>query len=251
LLTILPVKLIVQPRFEKADLIVLLDTNTIQQLDKWSETIKASSSPLIVIDHHFPHPEAERPATVYVVDEEASSTCEIIYQFFKEIEVELTETEAKALFLGIAFDTKHFILADSVTFKIIADLVDVGVNVEEALTLFSLPRGFSERVARLKACKRVKLKRINEWLIAPSYVSAYQASVARALIGIGAYVAVVTGQKGDALQISIRSCRDFYEKTGIQLGRDVAKPLGECIHGMGEVIQHQRELMGLAMCRRV
>ncbi|MDH5636690.1 MAG: DHH family phosphoesterase, partial [Candidatus Bathyarchaeota archaeon] len=48
----LPMKLTAQPRIEKADLVVLLDTNTIQQLDEWGERVKASNSPLIVIDHH-------------------------------------------------------------------------------------------------------------------------------------------------------------------------------------------------------
>jgi len=229
----LPVKLTAQPRIEKADLIVLLDTNTIQQLDEWSERVKASNSSLIVIDHHASHPETERLATMCVTNEEASSTCEIVYRFFKELGVELTEVEAKALFLGIAFDTRHFVIATSTTLKIVADLIDAGVNVQETLPLLSLPIDYSERIARLKAGRRVKLLRIDDWLIALSHVSAYQASAARALIGLGAHVAIVAGQRGDALQVSLRSSRDFYKKTGIHLGRDIAKPLGEYLHGMG------------------
>jgi hypothetical protein len=74
---------------------------------------------------------------------------------------------------------------------------------------------------------------MNEWLIALSHVSAYQASAARALIRLGAHMAVVVGKRGDKLQVSLRACRDFYEKTGIHLGRDVARPLGAYLHGMG------------------
>jgi phosphoesterase RecJ-like protein len=229
----LPVTLTAQPRIEKADLIVLLDTNTIQQLDEWGERVKASNSPLIVVDHHASHPETERLATMCVTNEEASSACEIVHQFFKEAEVELTEVEAKALFLGIAFDTRHFVIATSNTLKIVADLIDAGVNAQETLPLLSLPMEYSERIARLKAGRRVKLLRINDWLIAFSHVGAYQASAARALIGLGAHVAIVAGQRGDTLQVSLRSSRDFHKKTGIHLGRDVAKPLGESLHGMG------------------
>jgi len=229
----LPVKLTAQPRIEKADLIVLLDTNTIQQLDEWGERVKMSNSPLIVIDHHASHPETERLATMCVTDEEASSACEIVYRFFKEAEVELTEAEAKALFLGIAFDTRHFVIATSTTLKIVADLIDVGVNAQETLPLLSLPMEDSERIARLKAGRRVKLLKINDWLIALSHVSAYQASAARALIGLGAHVAVVAGQRGDRLQVSLRSSQDFHKKTGIHLGRDIANPLGGFLHGMG------------------
>lgn len=233
MLKALPVKLTEQPRIEEASLIVLLDTNTVQQLGEWSERVKASNSPLIVIDHHASHPETERIATLCMADEKASSTCEIVYQFFKEAEVEITEVEAKALFLGIAFDTRHFVIAKSTTLKIVADLTDAGVNVEEALPLLSLPMEYSERIARLKASRRVKLMDIHGWLIALSHVSAYQASAARALIRLGAHVAIVAGQRGDTLQISLRASRDFHEKTGIHLGRDVAKPLGEYLHGMG------------------
>jgi phosphoesterase RecJ-like protein len=229
----LPIKLRKQPNIEKADLICLLDTNTIQQLDEWGERVKASSSPLIVVDHHAPHPETERIATICVTNEGASSTCEIVYQFFKEAEVQLTEVEAKALFLGIAFDTRHFVIATSNTLKTIADLIDVGVNAQETLPLLSLPMDYSERIARLKAGRRVKLLMINDWLIALSHVGAYQASSARALIGLGAHLAIVAGQRGDSLQVSLRASRDFHKKTGIHLGRDVAKPLGEYLNGMG------------------
>jgi nanoRNase/pAp phosphatase (c-di-AMP/oligoRNAs hydrolase) len=229
----LPIKLIASPHIEKADLIVLLDTNTIQQLDEWGERIKKSNSPLIVVDHHASHPETERFATICVTNEGASSTCEIVHQFFKEAEVEVTEVEAKALFLGIAFDTRHFVIATSTTLKTVADLIDSGVNAQETLPLLSLPMEYSERIARLKAGRRMKLLSINDWLIAFSRVSAYQASAARALIRLGAHVAIVAGQRGDTLQVSLRSSRDFFSKTGIHLGRDIAQPLGGYLHGMG------------------
>lgn len=229
----LPIKLTTHPRIEEANVIVLLDTNTIQQLDEWAERVRASDSPLIVIDHHARHPETERLATMCVSDEKAASTCEIVYQFFKEVEVKLEEPVAKALFLGIAFDTRHFILANSATLKTVADLIDAGVNAQEALPLLSLPMNYSERIARLKASRRAKLLKMGKWLIALSHVGAYQASAARALIGLGAHVAVVVGQRDGEIQISLRSSRDFHEKTGVHLGRDIAKPLGEYLHGMG------------------
>jgi len=229
----LPVTLTNPPNIEEADVIVLLDTNTVQQLDEWGERVKASKAPIIVIDHHASHPETERLATLNVADETASSTCEIIYRLFKEAEVKLTLIEAKALFLGIAFDTRHFILASSDTLKILADLTEAGVKAEETLSLLSLPIAPSERIARLKAGKRVKLLKINDWLMAFSRVGAYQASAARALVGLGAHVAIVAGQHDEKIQISMRASHEFHKKTGVHLGRDVAKTLGEYLHGMG------------------
>ncbi len=229
----LPITLTNQPNIEEADVIVLLDTNTVQQLDEWSERVEASKAPIVVIDHHAGHPETERLATLTVADETASSTCEIIYRLFKEAEVELTPIEAKALFLGIAFDTRHFILASSDTLKILANLTKAGVKAEETLSLLSLPMTPSERIARLKAGKRVKLLKINNWLMAFSRVSAYQASAARALVALGAHVAIVAGQHDEKIQVSMRASREFHEETGVHLGRDVAKPLGEYLRGMG------------------
>jgi len=229
----IPAKLTAEPHIESADVIVLLDTNTIQQLGDWSERVKASKAAFMVIDHHASHPETERLATLSLTDENASSTCEIVYRLFTEAQVKPTLEEAKALFLGIAFDTRHFVLASSATFKTVANLIDAGVKPEEALQLLSLPMDPSERIARLKASKRTKLLKINNWLIAFSHVSAYQASAARALITLGAHVAVVAGQRDEKIQMSMRASRDFYEKTGVHLGRDVAKPLGEYLQGMG------------------
>jgi nanoRNase/pAp phosphatase (c-di-AMP/oligoRNAs hydrolase) len=233
LLKSLPIAINMQPNMEKAEAIVLLDTNTIQQLNNLAEKVKNSKAPIIVIDHHAAHPETQKAARICITNEEASSTCEIIYGFFKETGIKVNEDEAKALFLGIAFDTRHFVLANSSTLKSIAELIDAGVNAKEALSMLALPMDFSERVARLKACRRAKLFKIGEWIVALSHVSAYQASAARAIIDLGAHVAVVAGQKNENLEISLRCTHEFAEKTHIHLGRDIAKPLGEYLNGMG------------------
>jgi len=233
LLKSLPITVQTSPNVEKADLIILLDTNTIQQLDNLAEKVKTSKAPIIVVDHHAAHPETEKTAKLCITDENASSTCEIIYNFYKQTNTKIEENEAKALFLGIAFDTRHFVLANSSTLKTIAELIDTGINAQEALSLLSLPMDFSERVARLKACRRVKLFKTGEWIIALSHVSAYQASAARAIIDLGAHVAAVAGQKNENLEISLRCTKEFHEKTGIHLGKDIAKPLGEYLQGMG------------------
>jgi nanoRNase/pAp phosphatase (c-di-AMP/oligoRNAs hydrolase) len=232
IMNVLPINLTNEPQIEKADLIFLLDTNTIQQLEKWNNRIK-SKCPLIIIDHHAKHPETEKIATISITDETASSTCDIIYRLFKEAKIKPSPDEAKALFLGIAYDTRHFILANSETLKIVADLVDLGVDAQETLTILSLPMDLSERIARLKAANRVKILRIKDWLIALANISAFQASAARALISLGAHISIVAGKKEDEVQVSFRSSNEFYKGTDIHLGRDLATPLGSFLGGMG------------------
>ncbi len=229
----LPITVNLQPIVEKADTIVLLDTNTTQQLGSLSERVAKTTAPIIVLDHHAAHPETEHIAKLCITNEDASSTCEIVYNFYKQLNMKPDLNEAKALFLGITFDTRHFVLANSSTFKTISELIDIGVNPQEELSALALPMDFSERVARMKACRRAKLVKIENWIIALSHVSAYQASAARALVDLGAHLAAVAGQKNESIEISLRCTREFNQVTGIHLGRDIAKPLGEYLQGMG------------------
>lgn len=229
----IPITVNLKPDVEKADVIVLLDTNTIQQLGHLAERVLNRGAPIIVIDHHAAHPQTERIAKLCITNEFSSSTCEMVYNFYKQLNMKPDLNEAKALFLGITFDTRHFVLADSSTFKTVSELSDIGVNPQEELSSLSLPMDFSERVARMKACRRAKLIKVGNWIIALSHVSAYQASAARALIDLGAHMAAVAGQKNEKIEISMRCARDFNQITGIHLGKDVAKPLGEYLRGMG------------------
>ena len=229
----LPISVNLQPDVETADAIVLLDTNTTQQLGQLAQRVTKSRAPIIVVDHHAAHPQTEQIAKICITNEEASSTCEIVYNFYKELNMKPDLNTAKALFLGITFDTRHFVLANSSTFKTISELSTIGVNPQEELSSLALPMDFSERVARMKACRRAKLIKIQNWIIALSHVSAYQASAARALVDLGAHMAAVAGQKNDNIEISMRSTREFNLVTGIHLGRDIAKPLGDYLQGMG------------------
>jgi nanoRNase/pAp phosphatase (c-di-AMP/oligoRNAs hydrolase) len=222
-----------KPSVESADVVVLLDTNTVQQLGDLADAVEKSKAPLIVVDHHAPHPDTLEKAKLAITREEASSTCEVVYDLFKQLDLKPSLEEAQALFLGIAFDSRHFALANASTLKTISELCDLGVNPQETLALLVLPMDYSERVARMKACRRAKLIKIGDWIIALSRVSAYEASAARALVDLGAHAAAVAGKRDESIEISFRCTREFTKETGIHLGKDIAKPVGEQLHGMG------------------
>jgi len=222
-----------KPNIESASVLFLIDMNTVEQLDEVVDRLKASNAPIIIIDHHAPSLDTEQICTFCSINEQAAATCEIIYDMYQQVGVQLSLNEAKALFAGIAFDTRHFALGDSDTFRIAGGLVSIGVNAQEMLTSFSNPIDNSERLAKLKACKRAKIVKINEWIIALSHVSAYEASAAKSLVDLGAHMAAVAGKKAGKLEISLRCNRDFSEKTGIHLGKDISMPLGELLEGVG------------------
>jgi len=232
-LQLLPLSVTTSPRVDDADIMVLVDTNTLAQLGEFGASVRDSSKPLVIIDHHAPHQEMVELATLCITDEEASATCEIVHSLFEEADVEPDREVALALFLGIAYDTRHFALAKSRTFRIVAKLLDIGLVVEEALPLLTVPLETSERIARLKAAQRLKGTRLKGWIIAESRVGSYQSSAARALLALGADVAVVGGERKGKLKISLRATNRFFEGTRVHLGRDIAVPLGRQVGGMG------------------
>ena len=207
--------------------------NTIDQLDEVAAEIRKSPSPKIIIDHHAPSPETMEICKVCMVDEKAAANCELVYRLFGQAEVEPNLNEAKALFVGIAFDTRHFALANSPTFEILAKLVAKGIDAQQTLALFALPIDSSERMAKLKACKRAKIVKIEGWIVALSHVSSYQAPAAKALVDLGAHMSAVAGKKEGKVELSLRCTRQFNENAGVHLGVDIAAPLGEYLHGVG------------------
>jgi nanoRNase/pAp phosphatase (c-di-AMP/oligoRNAs hydrolase) len=233
LLENLPITVNLKPNIESASVIFLIDMNTVEQLDEIVDQLNASIAPLIIIDHHASNSDNKQTCIFCIINEQAAATCEIIYDLYQQAGVQLGLNEASALFAGIAFDTRHFALGDSDTFRIVGGLVNVGVNAQAMLNLFSNPIDNSERLAKLKACKRAKIVKNGEWIIALSHVSAFEASAAKSLVDLGAHMAAVAGKKAGKLEVSLRCNRDFSEKTGIHLGKDVSMPLGELLGGVG------------------
>jgi nanoRNase/pAp phosphatase (c-di-AMP/oligoRNAs hydrolase) len=229
----MPITVNLKPNIESAEAIFLLDMNTVEQLDEFADVIKKSPSPKLIIDHHAPNPETMQTCKFCLIDEKAAANCELIYRLFSQAEVEPNVNEAKALFIGIAFDTRHFALANSPTFEIIAKLVIKGIDAQQTLAQFALPIDPSERVAKLKACKRAKIITVEGWIVALSHVSAYQAPAAKALVDLGAHMSAVAGKKNGKVELSLRSTRQFNELAGVHLGVDIAAPLGEYLHGIG------------------
>jgi phosphoesterase RecJ-like protein len=233
LLEHMPITVNLKPNIESADVIMLLDLNTIDQLDEVADIIRKSKAPKIIIDHHYPNLQTTEICKLCVIDDKAAANCEIVYRLYVQAKEKPDLNEAKALFIGIAFDTRHFALASSVTLQIIGKLVTAGIDAQETLATFALPIDTSERLAKLKACKRAKIIRVNEWIIALSHVSAYQASGAKSLVDLGAHMSAVAGMKNGKIEISLRSSRQFVEGTSINLGKDIAAPLGEWLQGVG------------------
>lgn len=84
----------------------------------------------VVIDHHSTNTGF---ATINIIDTSVSSTCEMIYHFFKSIGYEISQQIAEYLYIGMLTDTGKFRYpsTNGNTHRVIADLIDYGARPYE------------------------------------------------------------------------------------------------------------------------
>jgi len=228
-----PLEITESPDLSTFDLLVTVDTNTLQQLGGLKQAVAKFTKPVVMIDHHAPHPENERTGALVICDERSTSTCEIILDMYERMRFKLTRRVSQALLIGMLVETGHLAIGTKRTYKAAYALITNGADPASALALTRTTMDESERIARVKSAQRVRLERVGKWLIALSEVRSYHASAARGLVALGAHLAVVAGKRNDELTVSFRSTHDFSAETGIHLGTDLAKPIGLKMGGMG------------------
>lgn len=113
---------------DKKNLFVFLDFNAYSRIDKMGDYVRDLPGKRILIDHHL-YP--EQMADFEYSEPEASSTCELVYQFITGMgdSQKINPTVGKCLYVGIVTDTGSFRHAtNSQVFRIVADLIDRGVD---------------------------------------------------------------------------------------------------------------------------
>ena len=84
----------------------------------------------ICIDHHISN---TNYCDINYVDGDISSCCQVIYSLFKDIDVTISKEIGEFLVSGILTDTNGFgnNNVDKNTFKIVSEIMEIGVNVHE------------------------------------------------------------------------------------------------------------------------
>lgn len=85
ILKTVPLEITESPDLSEFDLLVTVDTNTFQQLGGFKEAVTNSAKPIVMIDHHAPHPENEKTAALVLCDEKSTSTCEMIIDMYEKM----------------------------------------------------------------------------------------------------------------------------------------------------------------------
>ncbi|MFW9846459.1 MAG: bifunctional oligoribonuclease/PAP phosphatase NrnA [Candidatus Thorarchaeota archaeon] len=216
------------------DLVFLLDTNSSYQLGPRVKSLLRDPSRTIVIDHHEENPEIPSIAQYEIVDSKASSTCELVIDLFEDFSVAIEPSIANLLLTGLLFDTRRFFHMGRNALESAQRLLEAGADYDMCIRALIIKPDRSERIARLKAAGRLKIHTVGDWVIASSKIGAYEASACRALIELGADVAIVAGKTSKGVvRFSSRSTRQFSSETGVNLGTDVMEPIGNLIGGEG------------------
>jgi phosphoesterase RecJ-like protein len=111
-----------------AEVIVALDTNSPSRFSAMKEFVVQSRSFKICVDHHL---DREEFANLYLIDEKATATGEIIYNLLKYLDSNaITAPIAEALYAAIMTDTGSFRFpkTDIETHLIAADLLKHGAD---------------------------------------------------------------------------------------------------------------------------
>jgi len=211
-------------------LLIIVDTSSTEQLGPIKNIVNRSNV-IISIDHHVGG-NIKDLADYAVLDTTARSTSEIVYKILSET-YKFTYIDAMLLLAGIIYDTRRFMIATPSTLTIASHLARVpGVDYRKVINLLQTEMDISERIARLKAAQRLSFKRINDYIIAYSYVSAFEGSAARALLDLGADIAVI-GSENDEVRIVARAKPSIVKTLGISLGGEIMPLVGKYLKGSG------------------
>ena len=118
-----------EPPADMADrTVIFLDCGNIDRMPV--DFLRDDAEKVLNIDHHHDN---TRFGTVNLVDVDASSTAEIVFDLVGMLGVALTPEVATALYVGLVTDTGKFMYenTDSRTHRMAAALVDAGVNVND------------------------------------------------------------------------------------------------------------------------
>lgn len=199
-------------RFERT---VILDTSGPEQLGRLHHLSDDKNA--IVIDHHKSN--SRWAADIYYCDEEKSSCCEIVYQIITASGQKLKRKVALALLAGMLTDSGHFRYGNAETLRVFSKIMtDFNMSMHDVMSLVEAEIGLSEKISQLRGAQRLKYSRVDKFIIATSFGSAFESSVGKSLVALGADIAFVGSQRGSQFRISARASADVV-KMGIHLGK--------------------------------
>jgi len=206
-----------------ADVIIIVDSNNLDQVKLLNN--KDLNTPFIFIDHHL-NLQLNYPSnksSLNLIFENYSSTSEIVLELFNDFSVKLPIPHRYLLTSAILTDSGFLKYGNTKTIKNLNNILQSQIEIQDIIPLLERERDVSEKIAIIKALQRVKLVRINNWLIGISHLSSFTASAASILTKVGFDVGIVVSEDKSDYRITIRARKQVCLKTGLHLGKIIRK----------------------------
>lgn len=119
------------PALKSADALIVLDISDVKRLGNLTECVRAFTKPKVVIDHHIPS--AEPPGETLLADTTACATGELIYDLAATLDLALTPSIARAIYIAMLTDTGGFRFSNTSPrcHAIASELLNAGVDPED------------------------------------------------------------------------------------------------------------------------
>ena len=136
--------------------LIILDTNDIHNIGQVAELVLPYVKEYFIIDHHENGIDI---LTGNLVESDASSTCEILFDLFMEMCIKLTLPISLAIYTGIVYDTGSFIYPKTTakTFFIAQKLVESGVSPNDVYAKIYESNSISSLMLQSKVMSTLEL----------------------------------------------------------------------------------------------
>ena len=142
----------IKDKFNNKSLLIVVDTNKEYLLQ--DKNLLAVTENVLVIDHHDPN-EFSISKGLVIIDQDASSTCEMITALFDKEKVEMNKDVATLLLSGIVLDTNNFVIKSTEeTFRTSYLLTKWGASPQNVQYL--LKQDLKKYIARQKVITNMK-----------------------------------------------------------------------------------------------
>ncbi len=212
-----------------ADLVVMVDTSSFGHLGKLGEELERRKSEVVLLDHHKEVEGMRNKVRLFYVDENTTSSAELVLRLTREMGVELTPDQAFLLLAGIVTDTGGLKFARNSTFEAIYELIKAGADYPRVVEATKLPEDRPKRIAMIKAAQRAELRIVHDHIVVFSDLSSFEGDAAAMFVKMGADVALVGSEEKGTFRISGRARPEVCENTRLHLGalmQEVAKRFG-------------------------
>ena len=205
------------------DVIVIADSNNLDQITLFNNL--DLDIPFIFIDHHL-NLKKNYPTNISfhnLIFDNYSSTSEMVLELFDDCNIKLPIPYKYLLVSAILTDSGFLKYGNTGTVKNLYNILQDQIEIQDVLPILEREIDISEKIARIKALQRVKLIRINNWLIGLSHLSSFSASAASILTKVGFDIGIVVSEDKSDYRITTRAKKQVCLKTGLHLGKIISE----------------------------